>query len=40
MMKYFAQAQEWFGPPKSGVQMGVLFCLGFIIIATFMSLAT
>ena len=40
MMKYLDKAQEWFGKQKSVVQMGIIFCLGFIIIASFMSLAT
>lgn len=39
MMKYLDKAQEWFGKQKSVVQMGIIFCVGFIIIATLMSFA-
>ncbi len=38
MMKYFDKAQEWFGKQNSVVQMGIIFCIGFIVIATFISL--
>jgi len=40
MMQYLDKAQEWFGKQKSVVQIGIIFCIGFVVIVSLMAIAT
>tara|TARA_B000000609_G_scaffold154514_1_gene144267 strand:- start:664 stop:786 length:123 start_codon:yes stop_codon:yes gene_type:complete len=40
MMQYLDKAQEWFGKQEPVVQIGIIFCIGFVVIVSLMAIAT